>query len=624
MSSCPKCGAPVDPGAKFCSQCGAPQPQVRKCPKCGAEVGDKAKFCGECGAPLASVEVTNNGASRTVGVIVDGHAIVAGDVVSHVTNNSYVVRDASRETVTCPRCGRVVTVTESFKCRICGEANICHKHYSQRHNCCESCAAKIEAPEFTRKAHAAFAAGDYAEAFKLAQKAEADNGEIAYILGYGYENGKGVEADAVQAVTWYRRGAEAGSLRAQNALGGCYVTGKGVKEDPATGALWIKRAAEGGDMLAQRNYGDCCYHGVGVPEDRKLAVDWYRKSAEQGWARAQYDLAECYANRWGVTADAGEAAFWYRAAADQSDGEFQFEVGRWCENGWEGFPENKVEAIKWYFMAAQQGYEDADEKLDEFKNLEPWEDPLSELLISDMGERRYLESLSDDPDVQKAMEFWYRGEYESALSLFRRCDENDPIVLYCLSDMYGPRSGRAGLVRDDDRSYRFMKASANDGNVVAIGKLAWKELLRGNAKEGTRLLQRAADSGHESSILKLSDECCEENEHDFAVKRDVRKASAYLKTGVLLGSVQCVMRLEHAIENPAAWFMSPTDFTMLRQACEKLDAKYAWASYQVGMIYEKGLEGHPDYAMAKKWYEHSKWDEAKERLKAPEFQSLPS
>ena len=54
---CPKCGQPTAPGAKFCPNCGAtiapPAPAApRKCPKCQADVAGAGKFCPNCGAPL--------------------------------------------------------------------------------------------------------------------------------------------------------------------------------------------------------------------------------------------------------------------------------------------------------------------------------------------------------------------------------------------------------------------------------------------------------------------------------------------------------------------------------------------------------------------------------------------
>lgn len=55
---CPKCGASLPAGAKFCLECGekiqviAPDQMV--CPACG-KITPKGKFCVECGAPLSKV-----------------------------------------------------------------------------------------------------------------------------------------------------------------------------------------------------------------------------------------------------------------------------------------------------------------------------------------------------------------------------------------------------------------------------------------------------------------------------------------------------------------------------------------------------------------------------------------
>ena len=53
---CPKCGQPTAPGAKFCPACGASlaPPPPKTCPKCNASVPGSPKFCPNCGAPLGS------------------------------------------------------------------------------------------------------------------------------------------------------------------------------------------------------------------------------------------------------------------------------------------------------------------------------------------------------------------------------------------------------------------------------------------------------------------------------------------------------------------------------------------------------------------------------------------
>ena len=52
-AKCPKCGASVPAGAKFCPECGEKMPQAKFCPECGNKVAADAKFCPNCGHKLA-------------------------------------------------------------------------------------------------------------------------------------------------------------------------------------------------------------------------------------------------------------------------------------------------------------------------------------------------------------------------------------------------------------------------------------------------------------------------------------------------------------------------------------------------------------------------------------------
>jgi hypothetical protein len=49
--NCSKCGSPVQPGAKFCGNCGAPAASSF-CPNCGTQVDPGAAFCANCGTRL--------------------------------------------------------------------------------------------------------------------------------------------------------------------------------------------------------------------------------------------------------------------------------------------------------------------------------------------------------------------------------------------------------------------------------------------------------------------------------------------------------------------------------------------------------------------------------------------
>ncbi|MDY3089055.1 MAG: zinc-ribbon domain-containing protein [Oscillospiraceae bacterium] len=48
--ACPKCGAQLPVGSKFCNQCEEKLGNV--CPSCGAEVVQGSMFCSNCGQKL--------------------------------------------------------------------------------------------------------------------------------------------------------------------------------------------------------------------------------------------------------------------------------------------------------------------------------------------------------------------------------------------------------------------------------------------------------------------------------------------------------------------------------------------------------------------------------------------
>ncbi len=50
-ASCPECGLPVGPEARFCPHCGHQILVTRRCGRCGKNLTPKARFCPACGAP---------------------------------------------------------------------------------------------------------------------------------------------------------------------------------------------------------------------------------------------------------------------------------------------------------------------------------------------------------------------------------------------------------------------------------------------------------------------------------------------------------------------------------------------------------------------------------------------
>ncbi|HNT52709.1 MAG TPA: tetratricopeptide repeat protein, partial [Candidatus Syntrophosphaera sp.] len=92
----------------------------------------------------------------------------------------------------------------------------------------------------------------------------------------------------------------AGDPVAQNDLGQCYEKGKGVTADAEEAIRWYQLAADKGHMDGQYNLGRMLYHGTDPGQDNAEAVVWLRKAAEQGHSDAQNYLGVCYQNGQGV------------------------------------------------------------------------------------------------------------------------------------------------------------------------------------------------------------------------------------------------------------------------------------------------------------------------------------
>ncbi len=65
----------------------------------------------------------------------------------------------------------------------------------------------------------------------LKDRANLGDANAAFQIGYSYEKGQGVKKNLVEAVKWYRMGAEKGDMQAALNLAGIYLKGVGVKKN---------------------------------------------------------------------------------------------------------------------------------------------------------------------------------------------------------------------------------------------------------------------------------------------------------------------------------------------------------------------------------------------------------
>ena len=100
----------------------------------------------------------------------------------------------------------------------------------------------------------------------------------------------------------------------------------------------------------------------GAARDYAQAAEWYRKAADQSHSLAQFNLGMMYARGQGMVRDEAQSVIWFGKAARLGDAGAQFNLGRSCHRASlskspEDASESRIEAYKWYRLAAEQGYE---------------------------------------------------------------------------------------------------------------------------------------------------------------------------------------------------------------------------------------------------------------------------
>jgi len=126
-------------------------------------------------------------------------------------------------------------------------------------------------------------------------------------------------------------------------------------EDYAAARDRFSALADDGNGDAQFFLGIMRLEGLDGPIDIPAGRAWLRRAGEQGHAPAQFRLAEMFRLGTGAPApDRAQAAAWYLRAAEGGWFAAQMAVARMYAAG-EGIPQDQVEALKWYDIAAEMG-----------------------------------------------------------------------------------------------------------------------------------------------------------------------------------------------------------------------------------------------------------------------------
>jgi TPR repeat protein/CHAT domain-containing protein len=158
-----------------------------------------------------------------------------------------------------------------------------------------------------------------------------------------------------EAVAWFRRAAESGSVEAQYELALAFADGRGTAQDLAQAALWYRKAADAGDKRAMNNLGVMHEFGDGLPVSLEEALRWYRRSADAGADAGMYNVGEMLLRGRGAPKDPVQALIFLTRAADKGHAGAQALLGELYKDGIDGVPKDPSRALLWTRKAAEAG-----------------------------------------------------------------------------------------------------------------------------------------------------------------------------------------------------------------------------------------------------------------------------
>lgn len=233
---------------------------------------------------------------------------------------------------------------------------------------------------------------------------------------------------------------------------------------------WAQLAANQGGASGQYIVGHMYYHGYGVEKDYKQALHWLKMAAEQNQYEALYLLGVMYKDGLGVVQDYVQAYKYFDIATDQFPHAKALNcMADMAYNGHGGVDKNIVEAIEFYFNAADSGDSDAQFNIG---------------LIYYRG---------DGPDGK---------DYGKALQFFMQAADND----HTDAQAYLGQIYHDGVVlKDLTKSLEFTRMAANKGNAMAQNMLGTHYYNTNAMTEAFKWYEKSANQNDPVGLKNLGD-----------------------------------------------------------------------------------------------------------------------
>lgn len=144
----------------------------------------------------------------------------------------------------------------------------------------------------------------------LRKSSSAGNSLAMWELGEAYQNGYGVEKDAIRAMDWYRK-SEANLGKETQPISFQTWEGGELREQPKSEMVeQIRDLANSGDVDAQYQLAKTYDRGLLTEQDTVKAFHWYHQAAVNGHDYAGYSLAYFYCRGIGTEQNVKKSNYW--------------------------------------------------------------------------------------------------------------------------------------------------------------------------------------------------------------------------------------------------------------------------------------------------------------------------
>ena len=300
--------------------------------------------------------------------------------------------------------------------------------------------------------------------------------------------------------------------------------------------------------------------------------------------------------------NSAEAVKWYTLAADRGFADAQNNLGVCYENG-NGVAKSYAEAVKWYKLAAEQGDSDAQVNLglcyengngvkQSYEEAVKWYQ-----LAAEQGNAYGQGNLGLCYDLGLGV----KQDYDKAVKWYRlAAEKGNADAQNNLGTCY--RDG-TGVEQSDEEAARWFRLSADQGNAYGQGNLGWCYEygcgVEQSYEEAVKWYKLSAEQGNASAQNNLG--LC--YEYGDGVEQDDKEAVKWYKLSADQGNSNAQFNLGWCYENGIGTKQNYEEAVKwYRLAAEQGDSN---AQFNLGWCYENGIGTEQNYEEAVKWYSFS-------------------